>query len=81
MSTRSTAAASRSTPACDLGRFRLAAGYSFADAEVEASGAALPLDGLRPAQTPRHSLAASLAWQGPRGAYASLGARYVSQPI
>lgn len=53
----------------DLGRLHLAAGYSFADAE---------LAGLRPAQTPRHGLSASLAWQGPRGAYASLGARYVS---
>lgn len=61
-----------------FGRFRLTAGYSFADAEVHAGAAALPLDGLRPAQTPRHSVAASLAWQGPRGAYAWLGARYVS---
>jgi vitamin B12 transporter len=61
-----------------LGRFRLAGGYSFADARVRAGGAALPLDGLRPAQTPRHSLAASLAWQGPRGAYAGAGLRYVS---
>ncbi len=64
--------------AAELGRLRLAAGYSLADAEIEAGGAALPLDGLRPAQTPRHSLAATLSWQGPRGAYASLGARYVS---
>jgi len=64
--------------AVDLGRLRLAAGYSFADAEVGASGAAAALDGRRPAQTPRHSLTASLAWQGPRGAYASLGLRYVS---
>jgi vitamin B12 transporter len=61
-----------------LGRFRLAAGYGFADAKVGASGPALALDGLRPAQTPRHSASASLTWQGPRGAYASLGARYVS---
>ena len=64
--------------AFDLGRIRLAAGYSFADAIVSASGAAAALDGLRPAQTPRHSLTASIAWQGPRGAFASLGMRYVS---
>jgi outer membrane receptor protein involved in Fe transport len=62
----------------DIGRFRLAAGYSFADAEVEAGGAALPLDGRRPAQTPRHSFTASVSWQGPDGAYASASARYVS---
>ena len=61
-----------------LGRFRIIAGYSFADAEVSASGAAALLDGLRPAQTPRHSLTASLAWQGPRGAWLSAGMRYVS---
>jgi outer membrane receptor protein involved in Fe transport len=59
-----------------LGRWRLAAGYSFADAEVKASGAALPLDGLRPAQAPRHSFSASIAWQSPRGAVASLAGRY-----
>jgi outer membrane receptor protein involved in Fe transport len=63
----------------DFGRFRLAAGYSFADARVRAGAAARPLDGLRPAQTPRHSLAASLAWAGPGRAYASLGARYASR--
>ena len=60
-----------------IGRWRLAAGYSFADAEVSASGAALPLDGLRPAQTPRHSASATLSWQDGRGALASLTARYV----
>jgi outer membrane receptor protein involved in Fe transport len=62
----------------NLGAFRLAAGYSFADAEVSASGTAAPLDGLRPAQTPRHALTLSLAWQGQRGVYASAGLRYVS---
>lgn len=61
-----------------FGRFRLAAGYSFADASVAARGAALMLDGLRPAQTPRHALSATLSWRGARGAYASAGARYVS---
>jgi outer membrane receptor protein involved in Fe transport len=62
----------------DVGRVRLAAGYSFAEAEVGAGGAALALDGLRPAQTPRHSFTASVSWQGPRGAYGSASARYVS---
>ncbi|WP_166042590.1 TonB-dependent receptor, partial [Sphingosinicella sp. YJ22] len=54
-----------------LGRFTLSAGYSFADAEVVASGPAAPLDGLRPAQTPRHSAAATVAWTPRDGARAS----------
>ena len=37
-------------------------GYSFTDAEVEASGPAASLDGLRPAQTPRHTWSAALGW-------------------
>lgn len=62
-----------------LGRFTLAAGYSFAEAGVVASGTAAPLDGLRPAQTPRHSAAATLAWSPSDGARASLSARYASE--
>jgi len=65
--------------ALDLGRFSLAAGYSLASARLSASGAAFPLDGLRPAQTPRHSLTASLTWRGPGRAYAALGLRYTSR--
>lgn len=60
----------------DIGGWSLSGGYSYADAEVEADGPALPLDGLRPAQTPCHSLAATLGWQGISGARASLSARY-----
>ena len=59
-----------------LGNWRFTAGYSFADAGVRASGPAAPLDGLRPAQTPRHSASATLAWNG-SGAQAALTARYV----
>jgi outer membrane receptor protein involved in Fe transport len=58
------------------GPWRVSAGYSYADAEVEADGAASPLDGLRPAQTPRHSAAASLGWHGGTGARAALTVRY-----
>ena len=60
-----------------FGHWRVGAGYSFADAEVRAAGTALPLDGLRPAQAPRHSGSATLAWESPAGALASLTARYV----
>ena len=59
------------------GRWRLWAGYSFTDAELSAAGAAAPLDGLRPAQTPRHSAAATVAWDGPGESYAALTGRYV----
>jgi vitamin B12 transporter len=58
------------------GRWSLTAGYSFADARVQASGLALPLDRLRPAQTPRHSFSAALSWANAEGATASLAARW-----
>ena len=60
-----------------LGAFSLSGGWSWVDAEVEASGAALPLDGLRPAQTPRHSLSSTLAWDGDGMHRASVTARYI----
>ncbi|PWG01998.1 TonB-dependent receptor [Sphingosinicella humi] len=63
--------------AVNFGAWSLSAGYAFVDAEVSAGGLARPLDGLRPAQTPRHSLASTLAWQDGGGARASLTARYV----
>jgi vitamin B12 transporter len=59
-----------------LGEWALSGGWSWVDAEVRASGPALALDGLRPAQTPRHSLSSTLAWTGARGAQASVTGRY-----
>ncbi|RST30596.1 TonB-dependent receptor [Sphingomonas ginkgonis] len=41
--------------------------YAFVDARVDASGPAAVLDGLRPAQTPKHQLSATLGWTGPSG--------------
>jgi outer membrane receptor protein involved in Fe transport len=61
----------------ELGSWTLSGGYSFADADVRATGPALALNGLRPAQTPRHSLAAGIAWQGDGGIRASITGRYV----
>jgi outer membrane receptor protein involved in Fe transport len=58
------------------GPWSLSAGWSWADAEVEAEGAAAPLDGLRPAQTPRHSLSSTLAW-AEEGRRVALTGRYV----
>jgi vitamin B12 transporter len=60
-----------------LGAFTLSGGWSLVDAEVRASGAAAPLDGLRPAQTPRQTVTATLAWRAASGAQASLTARHV----
>ena len=57
------------------GPWRLSGGASFVDAAVGAGGAAAPLDGLRPAQTPRLSLSSTLAWHSGR-AEASVTARY-----
>lgn len=57
-----------------IGGFTLSGGWSWVDAKVRATGAAAPLDGLRPAQTPRSTFTATLDWRG----RASLTARYVS---
>lgn len=52
------------------------ASWAYGDASVEASGAAAPLDGLRPAQTARHQASATLGWR--RGGWAmSLTGRYI----
>lgn len=58
-----------------LGDWSLSGGWSWVDSQVESSGPAAALDGLRPAQTPRHSLTSTLAWGSDR-ARASLTARY-----
>jgi outer membrane receptor protein involved in Fe transport len=57
-----------------LGAFTLSGGWSWVDAKVRATGAAAPLAGLRPAQTPRSTFSSTLDWRG----RASLTARYVS---
>ena len=59
-----------------LAAWRLTASYAYADARVRAAGPAGPLDGLRPAQTPRHLAGATVSWRGPAGVTASLAARY-----
>jgi vitamin B12 transporter len=51
-------------------------GASYADARVEADGAAARLDGLRPAQTPRFMLTGGLGWED-GGREASLLVRHV----
>jgi outer membrane receptor protein involved in Fe transport len=62
----------------DLGAWSLSGGWSWVDAEVRARDAAAALNGLRPAQTPRHTVSAGVAWAGNEGARAALNARYVA---
>ncbi len=49
--------------AAKLGRFSLDAALSWLSARVEASGISTALDGKRPAQVPRLSASATLAWR------------------
>lgn len=60
------------------GPWSLAASGSLTDARVEASGEAAPLNGLRPAQTPKLSLTGALSWERGRR-FASLGVRHVGK--
>lgn len=58
-----------------FGPWRLSASYAYVDSRVRAAGPALPLDGLRPAQTPRHQASATIAWAD-AGWRAALTGRY-----
>jgi outer membrane receptor protein involved in Fe transport len=60
------------------GPFDFGLSYAFVDARVRADGLA-PLDGLRPAQVPKHSLSATLGWKAPRGIETSATIRAVSR--
>jgi len=58
------------------GPLTASAGASLTDAEVDSDGPAAELDGLRPAQTPRLSLAGALGWES-RGRAVSVVLRHV----
>ncbi len=63
-----------------LGDFSLSASYAYVDARVIASGIASSLNGLRPAQVPKHSGSISAAWTGAIGSHksnAQITARYL----
>ncbi len=55
------------------------AAYSYVDAKVDGTGAAAAIDGLRPAQVPRHNASGSIRWEGDNGTGASVSARYIGQ--
>nr|WP_231708243.1 TonB-dependent receptor [Sphingomonas populi] len=59
------------------GAFDLSASYAFSDSKVDAPGMAF--NGLIPAQSPRQSASATLAWQPRSGLLASLTARHVGR--
>ena len=56
--------------------FELRVGYSYVDAEVMADGAAVALDGLRPAQVPKHTATFLLAYDDRPGLKAGARLRY-----
>ena len=58
------------------GAWTVSGGWTWVEATIEDSATGKALDGLRPAQTPRHSLSSTLAWAGAGGARASVTARY-----
>ncbi|MET0374119.1 MAG: TonB-dependent receptor [Rhizorhabdus sp.] len=62
-----------------LGDWRLHASYSHIDPRVRASGAAIALDGLRPAQTPRDQASASLEWNRPGLVRLGVTVRYIGR--
>lgn len=62
-----------------LGEFRLSASYSHIDPRVRSDGAAIALDGLRPAQTPRDQGSASIEWNRPGTTRLGLTARYIGR--
>jgi outer membrane receptor protein involved in Fe transport len=45
------------------GNWRASLSYALSDARVRASGRAAALDGLRPAQVPRHLASATIGWR------------------
>ena len=60
------------------GRWRLSASYAFVDARVRGSGVSASLDGLRPAQTPKHQISATVGREEASGLSASATVRYIA---
>ncbi|QJB69064.1 TonB-dependent receptor [Parasphingorhabdus halotolerans] len=53
--------------------------YSYVNADVKSSGVATAVNGLRPAQIPRHNASASLRWEQDNGTGAAVSLRYIGQ--
>ncbi len=61
------------------GAVSLTASYAFSDSQVAASGASAQLNGFTPAQSPRHSASATLAWAPRHGPALSATLRHVGR--
>lgn len=62
-----------------LAGFFLSASYAYSHSEVKASGAQAALDGMAPAQSPRHMASATLGWATASGPALSATVRYVDK--
>ncbi|MFN3621012.1 TonB-dependent receptor plug domain-containing protein [Sphingorhabdus sp.] len=60
-----------------FGEVAISGSYAFSDSKVRASGSAIGLNGLSPAQSPRHAANATVRWTPSTGAVFSATARYV----
>ncbi len=67
------------TLAARHGAVSLTASYAFSDSHVHASGASVQLNGFIPAQSPRHTASATLAWAPHAGPSLSATLRYVGR--
>jgi outer membrane receptor protein involved in Fe transport len=65
------------TGAVELSSFDLSASYVHNDSRVEASGAAAQLNGMQPAQSPRHGLSGTVGWRAPGDARLAVTVRHV----
>jgi len=65
------------TGKAQFGAVSVAGSYAFSHSKVRASGVASGLDGLTPAQSPRHAANATVRWTPSAGAVVSATARYV----
>jgi outer membrane receptor protein involved in Fe transport len=61
------------------GAVSLSASYAFNDSHVRGSGVSANLDGLEPAQSPRHAGSATLAWAPRGGPSLSTTVRYIGR--
>lgn len=63
----------------DMADVHFSASYAHNHGEVRASGVQAPLDGMRPAQSPRHMASATLGWRPVSGPELSATLRYVGE--
>jgi outer membrane receptor protein involved in Fe transport len=65
------------TANASLGDFTLSGTYAYSRSTVRASGVAAALDGLTPAQSPRHAANATIRWGRDAGPIVAATVRYV----